>query len=154
MERQSFEEAYLSTLPRSERFPDEHHCPDAALPFTGRAVWKRSHACSHCGSLHPEILLERLKAGTATLERTDKGYKFYVAAKPGSEPFTQTYRAEGSPQGSDPSLWEWTTRPVQSVKFYRWHLSHEQAAELFSIIHGPPPGPPNPPRPEKPWQAA
>lgn len=35
-------------------------------------------SCSYCGSLHPDVLMDKLRAGW-TLEGTDKSYKWYLA---------------------------------------------------------------------------
>jgi hypothetical protein len=58
--------------------------------------------CSFCGSLHPDDLIRLVKDEGYRIAGTDKGYKAYVDA-PGER---------------------------QVSKFYFWHLSDEQRAEL------------------------
>lgn len=47
-------------------------------PFNGEMVWRADNTCSYCGSMHPDAFMERLEAGDATLDPTDKSYKVYV----------------------------------------------------------------------------
>lgn len=121
---------------RSERFPGEHNCPRGAESGrAGRAVWCVDDSCSYCGSLHPDLLMERLEAGDVTLDPTDKNYKLYVHADPGTAPFKQTFRDSGSPEGNDPSKWVWTTRETMEHKFYFQHLSGAQQQRFVELLN-------------------
>lgn len=78
-------------------------------PFNGEMVWRSDNTCSYCGSLHPDTFMERLEAGTATLEPTDKSYKVYVRSDEG--------RPVGGPSG----------------KFYFQHLSETQRTRFIEL---------------------
>lgn len=135
MNQDDFWDKLLAAYSRSDRFPEEHVCPrgiESGQP--GRAVWSNDLTCSYCGSLHPDVTMERIIAGDVELEPTDKNYKVYVLNK-GGKPFSQSYRAEGSPQGDDPFKWEWTTREMNQTKFYFQHLSVDQRKKFVNLYN-------------------
>lgn len=166
-----FEAKLLASYQRSERFTETHICPRG--PECGRkgdAVWQNDDTCSFCGSLNPDLLMERIEAGTVILVPSDKNYKVYVRPESGSPAFRQTFRGEGDPGGGDPTKWVWTTREVTETKFYFQHLSTPARRRFVELLNQKklkldypgyfyrlpffigPPGPPNPTRPERPTE--
>ena len=120
---------------RSERFPDEHCCPRGAENGRmGQAVWGVDDCCTYCGSLHPELLMERIEAGTVELGPTDKNYKVYVNNRGGAA-FKQTYRGDNCPGGNDPKKWIWTTRDIDTAKFYFQHFSVDQRKRFVELLN-------------------
>lgn len=77
-------------------------------PFNGEMTWGKNNTCSYCGSLHPDIFMARVEAGTIKLQATDKNYKVYVA-NDGGEPI--------------------------SGKFYYYHLSEEQYIKFRELYN-------------------
>lgn len=133
---QEFKDKLLASYPRSERFPEEHNCPRGAENSDdGRAVWTGDSNCSYCGSLHPDVFMERIEAGTVKLCPTDKSYKVYVHAEPDSAGFFQTFRGPDDPGGDDPSKWVWTTRETNQTKFYFQHLSVDQRKRFVELLN-------------------
>lgn len=63
---------------------DLFSCPRRAL--SGDDTWRSDHTCSYCGSFNPTALLARLEEETVELGPTDKNYKLYLDAKPGTPP--------------------------------------------------------------------
>lgn len=78
-------------------------------PFNGEMRWQADKTCSYCGSLNPDVFMERLEAGDVKLGPTDKSYKVYVRDGEG--------RAVGGPAG----------------KFYFQHLSEEQRSRFIEL---------------------
>lgn len=98
----------------SEAFRCGRRGPWAPNPFVFDQVekgdhWDKNGTCSYCGSLKGEEMIERIKAGTATLIPTDKSYKVYV-------------------ETVDPA-----TRETKREKFYFQHFSREQADEFIKL---------------------
>lgn len=91
-----------------------HVCPrrgetPSVFNYPTEDTWEdrggRGHlACSYCGSLNPDELMERLERGDVTLTPTDKSYKVYV-------------EGEG----------------LQHAKFYFQHLSAEQRRRFIEL---------------------
>jgi hypothetical protein len=132
----NFDDLLFASYLRSLRFRYEHTCPRGAESGrTGRAVWCFDDSCSYCGSLHPDIFMERLEAGDVTLSPTDKSYKVYVSADAGSVKFKQSYRGDGDPGGCDPTKWVWTVREVPQTKFYFQHLSDSQRTRFVELLN-------------------
>lgn len=108
-------------------------------------TWREDGSCSYCGSMNPDTLMERLRAGTVILEPTDKNYKLYVRNE-GGEPFKQTYRS-GCPQSPCPDIVDaegkidvekcthWVTREISTAKFYFQHLSQAQQHEFIDLLN-------------------
>ena len=117
--------------PRREEIP-----PGPFKILEGEDSWREGRTCSFCGSLDPDLVLARIKAGTVKLIPTDKSYKLYLQNE-GGEPFVQSYR--DCPQGSAPHLPEdcphWTTRKVTQTKFYFQHFSKEQMREFVELLN-------------------
>lgn len=135
-----FEERLLASCPRSERFPGEHQCPrghgdGAPFPFGGKAVWRSDETCSYCGSVHPDVVMERLEAGTVLLGSTSKDYKVYLHSPEGTPLFRQSFRGDGDPGGTDPSKWVWTTRETRDAKFYFMHFSEQQMRRFIELYN-------------------
>lgn len=65
--------------------------------------------CSYCGSLGPDVFMNRLRAGDIEVVPTDKNYKVYVKNNGGEE--------------------------LKSVKFYFYHLSDEQKNEFIDLLN-------------------
>ena len=132
-----FFDKLFASYKRSDKFTEEHNCPRGRESTQdGRAVWTMDDSCSYCGSLHPDLLMERLEAGTVTLDPTDKSYKIYVHANPGSEQFITYYRdSEFDPGGGDPSKWIWTSKPASQCKFYFQHLSNDQMLRFIELLN-------------------
>lgn len=98
--------------------------------------WREDARCSFCGSLNPDVLMQRLEAGDVELGPTDKSYKVYVRNS-GGAPFLQTYR--DCPRGSAPHMAEecthWVTREVSETKFYFQHLSADQQRRFIELLN-------------------
>ena len=79
--------------------------------FTGESGFdKGGKVCQHCGSLHPDIFMQRIEEGTILLGATDKNYKVY------------THPAKDTPA-------------PESIKFYFQHLSDEQKARFVGHMN-------------------
>jgi hypothetical protein len=127
------DDVYLA-YPRSERFKEEFICPRAIESGReGKAIWSSDETCSWCGSLNPDLLMERI-AVDISLGPTDKSYKVYVKNK-GGQKFKQTFRGSNCPGGTDPSKWVWTTRETDDTKFYFQHLSEDQKREFVKLLN-------------------
>lgn len=60
-------------------------CPRRAM--SGDDLWRtQDNTCSYCGSFNPTALMARLEAEDVELGPTDKNYKVYLDAKPGTPP--------------------------------------------------------------------
>lgn len=73
-------------------------------------IWQNRsgrHACSYCGSLHPDEFMELVRTGAAELGPTDKNYKVYIS---------------GANAGD-------------GGKFYFQHLSKEQRREFVDLYN-------------------
>lgn len=79
----------------------------------GKGLW-----CNYCGSLHPDTLMEKLRAGWI-LGGTDKRYKWYVEAP-----------AAGSDDPDTPGV----PRGRMVGKFYTVHLPRVHANELLDMF--------------------
>ena len=93
----------------------------------------RDDTCDFCGSLHPEVFMERLRKGDVSLCPTDKNYKVYIRNK-GGEQFKRTYRIDDL-STTDRSKWIWTTDEVNETKFYFEHLSEEHKNEFIAFMN-------------------
>jgi hypothetical protein len=98
----------------------------------GSDVWGPDNTCSFCGSLDPDVFMARLELRDVTLTPTDKNYKVYVRNFCGAQ-FQQTFRAPDSPRGDDPTQWVWTTRQINTTKFYFQHLNAEQRKRFIEL---------------------
>ena len=134
--RAEFDAKFIEAHSRSARFPDEHNCPrgieNGAI---GRAVWGNDDCCSYCGSVNPDLLMERIEAANVVLGPSDKNYKLYLDAVEGSELFKQSFRDSDSPRGDDPMQWVWTTREVKHAKFYFQHFSEAQCRRFIELLN-------------------
>ncbi len=125
-------DALLASYPRSTRFSGEHACPRGAEHLSpGRAVWLPDESCSYCGSLHPDVFMERLERGDVVLHPTDKDYKVYVAACAGAAQFLQSYRGGADAIGRP----VWTSRQIEQTKFYFQHLSADQRQRFVALLN-------------------
>lgn len=112
--------------------------------------------CSHCGSLHPDVLMAGLRDRTLHLGGSDKSYKWYVQrALTDAEkadvraalergPYGQVIREMAAEQGADPQIaldeyWAgpqgeaaWA-HPRSVSKFYTPHLSRAQCEEFMQM---------------------
>lgn len=59
-------------------------CPRRAMSDDDH--WDAQNTCSYCGSFNPTALMARLEAEDVELGPTDKNYKLYLDAKPGTPP--------------------------------------------------------------------
>lgn len=82
--------------------------------------------CTFCGSLHPDILMERLFDGDVALTPTDKNYKIYVENK-GGKKFQRLFK----PIGKDKLELE----EVNETKFYFQHLSKGQMQQFIELYN-------------------
>lgn len=73
--------------------------------------WTDDNCCSYCGSFNPDTLMERIEAGTVLLSGTDKNYKLYIQAAPGTDPVSRV------------------------GKFYFQHLSEEQMRQFVDLFN-------------------
>lgn len=94
---------------------------------------ERDGGCTYCGSLRPDIFMERLRKGDVSLCPTDKNYKVYIRNK-GGEPFRQSYRIDKC-ETADRAKWVWTTDEVDEMKFYFEHLSEDQKKEFIVLMN-------------------
>jgi hypothetical protein len=95
---------------------------------------KEDDGCSFCGSLSPEVLMQRLEAGDVEVVPTDKSYKIYVRRLSGA-PFKQHYRnCPPDAECTGPSnCTHYTTREIDQTKFYFQHLSPEQQTRFIEL---------------------
>ncbi len=99
----------------------------------------RDDTCNYCGSLMPDLLMERLEAGDVTIDPTDKTYKIYVL-NDGGRPFRHASRidkpskpGEVMKDPADQSHWVWEVKEDHFAKFYFQHLSDEQKNQFISL---------------------
>lgn len=124
----------LKYWPRSLKFPEPFICPRGCeTPLRGEAIWGADECCSFCGSLNPNVFMERIENGTLLLEPTNKNYKVYISPHKDSIPLKQSVR-EGF-QGENPSEWNWTLKDVDYGKFYFQHLSDEQMKKFVELLN-------------------
>jgi hypothetical protein len=108
-------------------------CPSDTGMFKGLGPVnvREDGTCSYCGSLDPDILMERIEAGTIKLTGSDKAYKTYIE-NDGGAPLLQSIRVDKD-GGADPAKWVWETREVSQGKFYFEHLSVEQRKRFVEL---------------------
>jgi len=113
--------------------------PDSPFkgPFSGEMTWQENDgSCSYCGSVNPDVLMERIEAGTVEVGPTDKSYKIYLQNINGEE-FKQSYR--DCPSNSDctgpDDCTHWVTRDHPQAKFYFQHLSKEQITRFIELLN-------------------
>lgn len=122
-----------------------HTCPKR---MSGLGPWERESdldtwladaTCSFCGSLSPDVLMDRLYLGDVSLTPTDKSYKVYVRNEGGVEKqFFQSYR-DCPPEircGGPKECRHWVTRPTSECKFYFEHFSQEQCRKFIDLLNG------------------
>lgn len=82
--------AALREIERAAGKPAEQ-CPRRGEPGPWLAgagaddYWRSDGTCSYCGSLAPDVLMDRIEAGTVQLGPTDKNYKAYVKNDGGAD---------------------------------------------------------------------
>jgi hypothetical protein len=134
---ENWEKHLDETRPKSKIFTERFNCPDRYSSAAElKDCWTAAECCSYCGGLNPDVLIERLKAGTCTITPTDKNYKAYVCNN-GGESFKQQYRIDElkGDAREDPRNWVWTVRDTSQAKFYYQHLSKEQKAAFIEIFN-------------------
>jgi len=102
--------------------------PDSTFkpPMNGEMTWREDDgSCSYCGSVNPDVLMERLEAGTVEVGPTDKSYKIYLTPLDGKE-FKQAY---GDGEGNI------VVRDHPQAKFYFQHLSDEQQTRFIELLN-------------------
>ena len=113
--------------------------PDSTFkpPMNGEMYWREDDgSCSYCGSVNPDVLMERLEAGTVEVGPTDKSYKIYLRNE-GGEEFKQSYRncpPDSKCTGPDDCT-HWVTRDHPQAKFYFQHLSEEQKNRFIELLN-------------------
>lgn len=97
--------------------------------------------CDFCGSLLPDIFMQRIENGDVTLDPTDKDYKVYVHNN-GGEAFLQASRTDKPSQigeilkdPNDQSLWTWQVKEQSQTKFYFQHLSEDQKKQFVELMN-------------------
>ena len=108
------------------------NCPRAMSEFVYFNK-PQDDCCSQCGSLLPDLLMQRLEAGDVSLSPTDKDYKVYVINKSGKL-FKICYRTDNSGT-MDQLLWTWETKEVKEIKFYFQHLSKQQQERFLELYN-------------------
>lgn len=98
----------MNTCPR--RIEDGMADDNSPFSIAGsnRDQFRYDNTCSYCGSFNPDVLMERIEAGTVELGPTDKNYKVYLRG------------ADGSPFDS---------------KFYFQHFSEEQKRRFIELLN-------------------
>lgn len=115
-------------------------CPrrilEAPLDKKGELLdgWDLAGECSYCGSVSPGVLFARLNAGNVIVTPTDKNYKIYLDATPGSPLFRRQFRTDNDSSG-DPTKWVWGSAEVPTVKFYFQHLTLEQREQFIALYN-------------------
>lgn len=91
-------------------------------------------SCSHCGSLHPGVLMAGLRAGTLAIGGSDKSYKWYVDRVRTPEQIEEI-RASGKYDWlkDSTSFERYVTLDTQIAKFYTAHLSRAQCEEILAM---------------------
>ncbi len=130
-------------VPPTGKFPvkgEEVWCPRRGenpltnQTFPGPDFYGEDNRCSYCGSLHPDVFMERVEKGELCLGATDKDYKVYVYVDSGPL-LKQTYR--NCPPGArcpGPEVCtHWVTREVSRDKFYFQHLSVNQRIHFTKL---------------------
>jgi hypothetical protein len=127
-------------MSEGERF---FYCPRRSEAFRDQQiegspdVWRDDNTCSYCGSLNPALVLERIAAGSVTLEPTDKNYKVYVLADEGTAPFMRAYRncPKNAKCTGPHDCDHWVTREQSHSKFYFMHFSEQQKHEFIALLN-------------------
>jgi len=126
---------------------EQQTCPrrfeDGREPLHGEGPdsWRADQTCTYCGSLHPDVFMERAEAGDVRLSPTDKDYKVYVGNQGGAA-FAMTYRKDcrGAPTCTGPDdCTHWVTEERQETKFYFQHLSEAQQRRFVELHNAKPP---------------
>jgi hypothetical protein len=101
-----------------------------------------SPSCSHCGSLHPDVLMEGLRAGALSIEGSDKSYKWYVGkllteAEIAEAKDRHLERFAGARWTDEEREKLWADMAVHYrsstvAKFYTPHLSRAQCQEILA----------------------
>lgn len=131
-----FLRALADSTPRSERFPEDHHCPRGVESgSSGLAIWTKGETCNFCGSMHPAVVMERLEDGSIELGTTGKNYKAYLHPVEGSPRCLRCGRADDCPGGNDPAAWKWETEETDFGKFYFQHFSREQQVRFVELLN-------------------
>lgn len=118
----------------------KHICPRRSEGTVFKGLPEHDHyreddSCSYCGSLNPDIFMERLEAGDVELGPTDKNYKVYVK-NAGGKDFKQTYRnCPDATCGGPDTCEHWITRDRPSTKFYFQHLTDDQKTRFVELIN-------------------
>lgn len=94
---------------------------------------ERDQTCNFCGSLHPDVLIQRIREGNVKIIPTDKNYKIYVK-NVGGEKFIRAYRIDNS-MSTNRSTWKWKIDNVDETKFYFEHLSLDQRKEFIELYN-------------------
>ncbi len=103
-------------------------------------TWREDNRCSFCGSLKPDIFMDRLERGDAILVPTDYSDKAYLK-NDGGEVFKQTYRdcytqCDGKPTCKGPAdCTHWVTKDMNETKFYFDHLSEDKQAKFIEYLN-------------------
>lgn len=117
----------------THRCPRRMENPSGVFKFLeGDDTWRPNDTCSYCGSLNPDMVMERLEAGDVEIIPTDKSYKAYIR-NAGGRPFTQRWRTDDKPWTGDESQHVWETRETQEMKFYFQHFSEEQQRRFIEL---------------------
>ena len=89
-------------------------------------VWvAASNACGYCGSLHPDVFMQRLEAQDVELGPTDKHDKVYVTNTTGAM-FKEQHKTGNG---------HWVTRSVDQVAFRFQHLSIPQRQRFIELLN-------------------
>lgn len=99
--------------------------------------WRKPEdSCSCCGSLNPDVFMDRLEKGDISLGTTDKSYKVYVH-NDGGEQFKQTYRDDKADKfyGYGHPAHNWITKDVEQTKFYFQHFSDKQMERFVELYN-------------------
>lgn len=91
------------------RCPRRNENPQADEQFPEPDRYEHSR-CDYCGSVEPDLFMQRCEEGSVTLGATDKDYKVYVTPAGGTEPLT-------------------------SAKFYFQHLTTQQMERFIQLYN-------------------
>lgn len=113
------------------------HRADSPFHLAGPNLdtWTKDGKCSYCGSLSPEVVLQRIEAGEVEVGPTDKNYKAYIRVLRG-DAFKQTHRTDDKPfKGWDSPEHTWVTQETKEGKFYYQHFSEEQCKKFVELYN-------------------
>lgn len=119
-----------------------HRCPRRAedhVPFSNYVDyddWGRDNTCSYCGSLNPDVLMERAEIGDIEFGPTDKHYKVYVKNRGGAI-FKHIYRdcpTIAVCKGPE-TCTHWVAEKRDETKFYFQHLSPDQQKRFIQLLN-------------------